>query len=46
MTETSSHILVVDDAREIRDPLVKYLGANGYRAMGADSAAGARKLMK
>lgn len=46
MTETSSHILVVDDAREIRDPLVKYLQANGHRAMGADSAAAARKLMK
>jgi len=46
MTETTSHILVVDDAREIRDPLVKYLQANGYRAMGADSAATARKHMK
>jgi len=46
MTETSSHILVVDDAREIRDPLVKYLQANGYRAMGADSAGAARKLVK
>ncbi len=46
MTETSPHILVVDDAREIRDPLVKYLGANGYRALGAESAASARRLMK
>jgi two-component system OmpR family response regulator len=46
MSEPSPHILVVDDAREIRDPLVKYLAANGYRALGADSAAAARKLIK
>ena len=46
MSDPSPHILVVDDAREIRDPLVKYLSANGYRALGADSAASARKLTK
>ena len=46
MSEPSPHILVVDDAREIRDPLVKYLAANSYRALGADSAAAARKLIK
>ncbi len=46
MTESSSHILVVDDAREIRDPLVKYLTANGYRALAADGASAARRLMK
>ena len=46
MPEPSSHILVVDDAREIRDPLVKYLAANGYRALGAESAATARRLLK
>lgn len=46
MTETSPHILVVDDAREIREPLVKYLQKNGYRAMGAESAAVARKHLR
>jgi len=46
MSEPTPHILVVDDAREIRDPLVKYLQQNGYRAMGAESAAVARKHMR
>lgn len=46
MSEKSFHLLVVDDAREIRDPLVKYLQNNGYRAMGAESAAAARKLLR
>ncbi len=46
MSEPSPHILVVDDAREIRDPLVRYLQQNGYRAMGAESAATARKHMR
>jgi two-component system OmpR family response regulator len=46
MSEPTPHILVVDDAREIRDPLVKYLQQNGYRAMGAENAATARKHMR
>ena len=46
MTEMLPHILVVDDAREIREPLTKYLQQNGYRAMGADGAQAARKLMR
>jgi two-component system OmpR family response regulator len=46
MSEPTPHILVVDDSREIRDPLVKYLQKNGYRAMGAENAATARRLMK
>lgn len=46
MSEPLPHILVVDDAREIREPLVKYLQQNGYRAMAADGAAAARKLMR
>lgn len=40
------HILVVDDARDIRDPLVRYLGQNGYRATGAENAAAARRILK
>jgi two-component system OmpR family response regulator len=46
MSEAGPHVLVVDDAREIREPLVKYLQKNGHRALGAESAAAARKLMR
>jgi len=46
MTEPIPHILIVDDAREIRDPLAKYLIANGYRALTAPDATAARKLIK
>jgi two-component system OmpR family response regulator len=40
------HILVIDDARDIRDPLVRYLNQNGYRATAADGAAAARRILK
>jgi two-component system OmpR family response regulator len=40
------HILIVDDARDIREPLLRYLQKNGYRALAAGDAAMARKLMK
>lgn len=40
------HILVVDDARDIREPLVRYLRENNYRASPADSAAAARRIMR
>ena len=46
MSEAGPHILVVDDAREIREPLVKYLQKNAYRATGAESAAAARKQLR
>lgn len=39
-------ILVVDDAADIRDPLVKYLRQNGFRAEGAKDADTARKALK
>ncbi len=41
MTEhaRTPHILVVDDHREIRDALTRYLGKNGMRATAARSAA-------
>ena len=42
-TGTQPHILVVDDARDIREPLTRYLKENGYRATGAESAAAARR---
>lgn len=40
------HILVVDDARDIREPLVRYLQKSGYRATAAADAATARKLIR
>jgi two-component system, OmpR family, response regulator len=39
------HIMVVDDARDIRDPLGAYLRRHGYRVSPAADAAVARKLM-
>ena len=46
MSEAGPHILVVDDAREIREPLIKYLQKNGHRAMGAENPAAARKHLR
>ncbi|MGY9107686.1 MAG: response regulator [Alphaproteobacteria bacterium] len=40
------HILVVDDARDIREPLARYLRENGYRASACESAAAARRSLK
>lgn len=39
MTEHTPHILVVDDHREIRDAVTRYLEKNGFRATAAKSAA-------
>ena len=44
--EKSPHILVVDDHREIRDALAKYLAKQGYRVSVADSAAAARRSLE
>ncbi|MEQ1752611.1 MAG: response regulator [Micropepsaceae bacterium] len=46
MAENNPHILVVDDARDVRDPLIRYLQKNSFRATGAESAAAARKLLR
>jgi len=40
------HILVVDDSRDIRELLVRYLEQNGFRASAAPGADAARRLMK
>jgi two-component system OmpR family response regulator len=40
------HILVVDDHREIRDALAKYLSRHDYRVTTADSAAAARRALE
>jgi two-component system OmpR family response regulator len=39
------HILVVDDERDIRDPLAAYLGKNGLRVTKAENAAAARQIL-
>ena len=44
--DSKPHILVVEDARDIREPLAHYMRANGYRTTTASDAAAARKLMK
>ena len=48
MTEggTQPHILVVDDARDIREPLTRYLKENGYRATFAENASVARRTLR
>lgn len=46
MTDHSPHILVVDDHRDIRETLARYLRKNGFRASAADSALQARKFLK
>jgi len=39
------HILLVDDERDIRDPLAQYLGKNGLRVSKAEDAAAARAIL-
>jgi two-component system OmpR family response regulator len=45
MTE-EPHILVVDDHRDIREPLARYLQRHGYRTTLAESAAKARRELE
>ena len=44
MNEPTPHILVVDDHRDIREPLAKYLAKHGYRVSAAENAPAARRL--
>ncbi len=44
--ERVPHILVVDDHRDIRDLLARYLAKHGFRASVAESAAAARKALQ
>ncbi|WP_181708321.1 response regulator [Chthonobacter rhizosphaerae] len=46
MTDPAPHILVVDDHRDIRDLIGRYLTKNGFRVTTAENAAVARKAMK
>ena len=45
MVEQSPHILVVDDHRDIREPLAAYLQKNEYRSSTASNAAEARDML-
>jgi two-component system OmpR family response regulator len=44
-TNHAPHILLVDDARDIRDPLAAYLAKNGLRVTKAEDAAAARRIL-
>ena len=44
--EAKPHVLLVEDARDIREPLARYLREHGYRSTTAPDAASARKVMK
>jgi two-component system, OmpR family, response regulator len=44
--ESSAHILVVDDHREIRDLVAKYLAKHGLRVSVAESAGRARRVLE
>ena len=44
--EENPHILVVDDHRDIREPLAKYLAQHSYRISEADSAQAARRVLE
>ena len=46
MSDETPHILIVDDHRDIRDLLARYLTKQGFRASVAESAAAARKAMQ
>lgn len=46
MSDSSPHILVVDDHRDIRETLARYLVKNGMRTTTAESASHARKALK
>ena len=39
------HVLIVEDERDIRDPLASYLAKNGFRVSKAGDAAAARELI-
>jgi two-component system OmpR family response regulator len=44
--EAKPHVLIVEDARDIREPLARYLREHGYRTTTAADALVARKVMK
>jgi two-component system OmpR family response regulator len=45
MAEATPHVLIVDDHRDIRDALSRYLQDNGLKVTMAESAASARRVL-
>ncbi len=46
MSHSTAHILIVDDHRDIRETLARYLTKNNMRTTTAESASAARKALK
>jgi two-component system OmpR family response regulator len=46
MSQSTAHILIVDDHRDIRESLARYLMKNNMRTTVAESAAAARKALR
>jgi two-component system, OmpR family, response regulator len=44
--ESKPHVMIVEDARDIREPLARYLREHGYRTTTAADALNARRAMK
>ncbi|MCS6781199.1 MAG: response regulator [Geminicoccaceae bacterium] len=44
--ESDAHVLVVDDHRDIREPLARYLGKHGFRVSTAENAQAARRVLQ
>ena len=44
--EASPHVLVVDDHRDIREPLARYLEKHDVRVTAVDSSAAARRALR
>lgn len=44
--ESTPHLLVVDDHRDIREPLARYLAKHGFRVSAAESAQAARRVLQ
>lgn len=44
--EAKPHVLVVEDSRDIREPLTRFLREQGYRSSAASDAANARRVLK
>ena len=45
MNSAKPHVLIVDDDRNIREPLARFLESNAFEVSAADSAAAARKVL-
>ncbi|MFN3389279.1 MAG: response regulator [Allosphingosinicella sp.] len=45
MSDKEPHLLLVDDERDIRDPLAQYLGRSGFRVSKAENAEVARQML-